>query len=85
MNSNSQYFKIFATSFLQIGLVAINTVMITRGLVIGIFIVSVSISLLWCFNVSKLSVSKLEQKLIYSLGAGTGAVVGYFLITRILC
>ncbi len=85
MRTNTSYFKIFATSFLQIGLVAINTVMITRGLVIGIFIVSVLISLLWCFNVSKLSVSKLEQKLIYSFGAGTGAVAGYFLITRILC
>lgn len=76
--------KIFLTSFFQIGFVAVNTVLIAKGIVIGIFITSFIISLLWCFNVTKISVSTLEQKLVYSLGAGLGAISGYGLITFIL-
>ena len=39
--------KIFLTSFFQIGFVAVNTVLIAKGIVIGIFITSFIISLLW--------------------------------------
>jgi len=59
--------KIFLTSFTQVGLVAINTLLISKGYLIGVFIVSFIISLLWCFNVSKISVSTLNQKLTYAL------------------
>jgi len=76
--------KIFFTSFFQIGIVAINTVLIARGIVLGIFIASFTISMLWCYNVSKVSVSSLKDKFIYSSGAGCGAVTGYYLITFIL-
>jgi hypothetical protein len=76
--------KIFFTSFTQIGLVAINTVLIAKGYVLGIFLASFTISLLWSFNVSKVALSDFKTKLIYSLGAGLGAVVGYYLINFIL-
>lgn len=72
--------KTFLTSFFQIGLVAINTYLIQQTNWIGVFIVSSLISLLWAFNVSKISVSTINQKLTYALGAGCGAVVGLFLI-----
>jgi hypothetical protein len=72
--------KIFFTSFFQIGLVAINTYMITQLIWLGIFIVSFLISLLWCFNVSKISVSTRASKLIYATGAGTGAVTGLLIL-----
>jgi hypothetical protein len=72
--------KIFFTSFFQIGLVAINTYMITQLIWLGIFIVSFLISLLWCFNVSKISVSTSAAKLIYATGAGTGAVTGLLIL-----
>jgi hypothetical protein len=72
--------KIFFTSFFQIGLVAINTYMITQLIWLGIFIVSFLISLLWCFNVSKISVSTRPAKLIYATGAGTGAVTGLLIL-----
>ena len=75
--------KTFLTSFFQIGLVAINTYLIQQTNWIGVFIVSSLISLLWAFNVSKISVSTINQKLTYALGAGCGAVVGLFLITNI--
>jgi hypothetical protein len=40
--------KIFFTRFTQIGLVAINTVLIAKGFVLGIFLASFTISMLWC-------------------------------------
>jgi hypothetical protein len=71
--------KTFFQSFFQIGLVSVSTVLITKHLYYGIFIVAFLISLLWTFNVSRIAVSTIKQKLIYSLGAGIGAVCGVLL------
>jgi hypothetical protein len=75
--------RLFFQSFLQIGLVSISTILITKHLYFGIFIVGSLISFLWTFNVSRIAVSTIKQKIIYSLGAGTGAVCGV-LITQLL-
>jgi hypothetical protein len=72
----------FFTSFFQIGLVSISTIFITKHFYFGVFIVASLISLLWTFNVSRIAISTIKQKLIYSLGAGTGAVCGV-LITQL--
>jgi hypothetical protein len=72
--------KTFFTSFFQIGLVAINTLLIAKQLFRAVFICSCLISLLWAFNVSKIALSDLRQKLIYSLGAGCGAITGMLLV-----
>jgi hypothetical protein len=76
--------KIFFTSFFQIGLVAINTLLIAKGYILGVFLASFTISLLWSYNVSKIALSDFRRKMIYSFGAGFGAVVGYCLINLIL-
>ncbi len=76
--------KIFFQSFLQIGLVAINTLLISKQLFLGVFICSFAISLLWAFNVSKIALSDLRSKIIYAFGAGCGAISGMFLINYIL-
>ena len=76
--------KIFFTSFLQIGLVAINTYLITKLIWVGIFIVSFLISYLWAINVSKISVSTKQAKIVYALGAGFGAVSGLLILTFFL-
>ena len=75
--------KTFFQSFFQIALVSISTVLITKHLYYGVFVVAFLISLLWTFNVSRIAVSTIKQKLIYSLGAGTGAVCGV-LLTQLL-
>lgn len=72
--------KIFLTSFMQIGLVAINTILLAKGYVLGIFMASFSISLLWCYNVTKISVGSFKQKIVYSFGAGFGAITGYYFL-----
>jgi hypothetical protein len=75
--------KIFLTSFTQIALVAINTILLQKGLIIGIFMASFTISFIWCYNVAKVSVSTRKAKIIYSLGAGCGGVFGYYFINFI--
>lgn len=70
--------KTFTRSFMQVGLVAVNTVLITKGAILAFFIVSMLISLLWSLNVSKISVSTHKEKFLYSFGAGCGAVCGYY-------
>lgn len=72
--------KTFLTAYLQVGLVAINTLLISRGYILGVFIISFLISLLWAFNVSKIAISTLNQKLTYAFGAGCGAVSGLLFI-----
>ena len=76
--------KIFFQSFLQIGLVAVNTFLISKQLFLGVFICSSAISLLWAFYVSKIALSDLRQKIIYALGAGFGAITGLFLVNYFL-
>jgi hypothetical protein len=71
--------KIFFTSFLQIALVAINTILLQERIILGVFMASFLISFVWCFNVAKVSVSTIKQKITYSLGAGSGAVAGLYL------
>lgn len=55
--------------------------LISNGVFVGVFIVSFLISLLWAFNVSKIALSTMQQKMIYALGAGCGAVLGLLLIS----
>jgi hypothetical protein len=76
--------KIFLQSFFQVGLVAINTMLIAKGYIYGVFLVSFLISLLWAFNVSKVAISTLNQKLTYALGAGCGAVSGLLIIKNFI-
>jgi hypothetical protein len=76
--------KIFLTSFMQVGLVAMNTLLITLNLYLGVFVVSFLISYLWAINVSRISVSTKKQKLIYALGAGCGAVTGLLIVKLLI-
>lgn len=76
--------KIFLTSFLQISLVAINTYLIQHLMWLGIFIISFLISLLWAFNVAKISMSSVNEKIVYGFGAGCGAITGLFILKLFL-
>jgi hypothetical protein len=73
--------KTFVTSYLQVMFVALNTIFLMQKDFIMVFVISCIISILWAFNVAKVSVSTLKLKLIYSFGAGCGAVTGLYLTT----
>jgi hypothetical protein len=72
--------KMFIQSFFQVGLVAVSTILITKGYLAGVFIVSFLISLLWAYNVSRVAISTMNQKITYSLGAGCGSVTGILIL-----
>jgi hypothetical protein len=67
-----------------VGLVAINTYLITHLYWLGIFVVSTLISFLWAYNVSKVAISKPLDKFIYAFGAGCGAITGLGILQLIL-
>jgi hypothetical protein len=72
--------KLFFQSFTQVGLVAVNTWLISHGYIVSVFIVSFLISLIWAFNVAKVSISTTKEKIIYALGAGCGAITGLLIL-----
>jgi len=71
--------KIFFTSFLSVTLISINTIILTKNLIVGIFIVSFLISYIWTFNVQRIVFSTKRERFIYALGAGFGGVFGKLL------
>lgn len=70
---------LFLTGFLQVFFVAINTVFLARGIAPGIFIAAFLISFIWTLNVRKTVAATLSERVIYSLGAATGSISGYYL------
>lgn len=68
--------KLFLSAFSQVGLVAVNVFQIAHQYYFGAFIVGFLISLLWSFNVTKIAFGMLNDRIVYSFGAGTGTVLG---------
>ena len=71
-------YKIFITAFIQVFLVAVNTIFLSKGYLIGIAITSFSISWVWVSNVKKANISTRFDQFFYSLGAMAGAITGYY-------
>jgi len=79
--------EVFLTALLQVTLVAMNTVLISRGKVIPMLITGFGISFVWTFNVKKIAFGGLNDRIYYATGAMVGTGVGYeiaeYLITII--
>lgn len=76
--------SLFITGFLQVYFVAINTVLLSRNVVLGVLIASFLISFTWSYNVKKIAFGGLVDRLVYSLGASVGAVSGLLTVNIIL-
>ena len=76
-------FKMFLTAYLQVSLVALNTIFLVKGYWIALGIVSFSISFIWTYNVSKLAFSSVSDKLLYACGASMGSISG-LLLTKLV-
>ena len=68
--------KILTTGFLQVYFVVINTYFISKDYYLGVFICSFVISLIWSFNVKKISIGSLKERVLYSFGASIGGLTG---------
>ena len=70
--------QIFKTSFIQVFLVAINTIFLSKGYILGIAAASFLISWFWVTNVKKATIATKRDQFIYSFGAMSGGLCGYF-------
>lgn len=68
--------KLFTTGFIQVFFVAINTYLISKGIYLGVFICGFMISLVWSWNIKRIVIGNMSDRIYYSLGAASGSVIG---------
>lgn len=71
-----QRVQLFATGFIQVFLVAFNTYAISRDQLLGSWVASLAISLVWTFNIKKVALGSRTDQFIYAFGASAGNVCG---------
>lgn len=76
--------RLIFTGFLQIYCVSINTICLAKGYYVGVFIFGFLISFLWTFNISKIALSTMQDKLIYASSASIASVLGCITVNIIL-
>lgn len=70
---------LFWTGWLQVLLVGLNTWQYAHEKWAGVFLTGVAISMVWSFNVKRIAFGNWADRLVYSLGAGTGGICGLLL------
>jgi hypothetical protein len=75
---------IFKTAFIQVFLVSINTVFLSKGFYLGVAFAGFAISWFWVTNVKKANIANRKDQFIYSLGAMTGGLSGLLLTDYLL-
>lgn len=76
---SSNEVSLFLTALLQVLLVAVNTYQLAHKKWIGCFIVGFAISFIWTFNVRRIAIGKLRERIVYALGAAVGTLLGLLL------
>lgn len=72
--------SIFFSSLLQIFFVSVNTIMISKELVIQAGICGFLLSLIWTFNIRRIGLASWGERISYCLGAGIGTSSGIIFI-----
>jgi hypothetical protein len=70
--------KLFITGVVQVYFVAINTVFLSKHLYVGVFFAAFMISMVWSYNIKKIVFGTLTDRVLYSLGATTGSLLGLY-------
>jgi hypothetical protein len=70
---------LFTTGFIQVFLIVLNTYSISHEYLAGVIFCGFTISLAWSYNVKRISISTLQDRIVYAFGALGGTLVGYFL------
>jgi uncharacterized protein YebE (UPF0316 family) len=76
-------FKIFITGFTQVMFVSMNTYFVSETQYLAIGMSSFMISWIWSYNVKKIALGTIRDRVAYCLGASAGAVIGV-LIARMI-
>lgn len=75
--------KLFGTGVLQVYFVAINTVFLSREYFLGVLFAAFAISMVWSYNIKKIAFGTLSERIVYSLGATAGSMLG-LLTTKLM-
>lgn len=75
--------SIFRTAFIQVFLVSINTIFLSKGIWLGVAVAGFSISWFWVSNVKKANIATKTDQLVYATGAMSGGLCG-LLITKLI-
>jgi hypothetical protein len=76
-------FSIFLSSLLQIFFVSINTILISREMIIQAGVCGFLLSLVWTFNIKRIGIASWGERISYCLGAGIGTSSGILFIKMI--
>jgi len=71
--------KLYLTGLVQVALVSLNTVLLSKGRTGLSIVVAFLISYVWTFNVKRAAFGSQAEKLVYSGGAASGAAVGLYI------
>lgn len=69
---------IAASGFIQVFLVAMNTVFLSRAFAWGALGAGFTISYIWSHNVKRVAFGNEADRIAYSIGAGLGSVAGMY-------
>ena len=72
------WMKLFMTGVVQVYFVAINTVFLSKELYVGVFFAAFMISMVWSYNIKKIVFGTITDRVLYSLGATAGSLLGLF-------
>jgi multidrug transporter EmrE-like cation transporter len=61
---------------LHVLLVAVNTYQLAHKKWVGCFIVGFAISFIWTFNVKKIAIGRMQERIAYAMGAAIGTLMG---------
>lgn len=75
--------SIFFSSLLQIFFVSVNTILISKELIIQAGICGFLLSLVWTFNIRRIGLASWGERISYCLGAGLGTSGGILFIKTI--
>ena len=74
---------LFTTAYLQIFLVSINTIFLSRTYYPGVAVAGFFITYLWVGNVKKVTIASKAERIIYSIGAMLGGLTGMFVVQQV--
>jgi hypothetical protein len=69
--------ELFITGFLQVMFISMNTVFISKAMLVPMAISGFLISIIWTLNVKKVAFGEWKDRIVYALGATVGTVTGF--------
>lgn len=74
---------IYRTAFIQVFLVSVNTIFLSKGIWLGVAVAGFAISWFWVSNVKKAHIASKAEQFVYATGAMCGGLCG-LLLTKII-